>query len=169
MLPFFLGEPQELPDPPLPSELAKRVAEAEEPRLELTPTSARNRRGHRLWDLELRQGERLLRRWPSVTGRPSTEELDRFGRPGNHAPLPPGPYRIGAPIRLNNTDLWEIGRSWFIPVDPLFNTPRGHFGIHEDVSLDGTAGCIGLAGRRLTEEVTHWVHSAGARYLLVKG
>ena len=55
----------------------------------------------------------------------------------------------------------------FIPVDPLFGTTRGHFGIHEDVSLDGTAGCIGLAGRALTEEVTKWVNQVGARYLVV--
>ncbi|RCL54753.1 MAG: hypothetical protein DBW85_01115 [Synechococcus sp. MED-G71] len=169
MLPFLLGEPQELPDPPLPIELAKKVAETEEPRLELTPTDARDRQGNRIWDLELRQGSELIRRWSSVTGRPYTEERDRFSRPGNHAPLPPGPYRIGAPIRLHSGDLYELGRSWFIPVDPLFATPRSHFGIHEDVSRDGTAGCIGLAGRRLTEEVTRWVRSAGARYLLVKG
>ncbi|OUT73438.1 MAG: hypothetical protein CBB79_03565 [Synechococcus sp. TMED19] len=168
MLPFLLGEPQELPDPPLPTELAKRVADTEEPRLELTPTPVRDRQGNRIWDLELRQGPELIRRWSSVTGRPYTEKRDRFSRPGNHAPLPPGAYLIGAPIRLHSGDLYELGRSWFIPVDPLFSTPRGHFGIHEDVSLDGTAGCIGLAGRRLTEEVTQWVRSAGARYLLVK-
>jgi len=76
---------------------------------------------------------------------------------------------VGAPIKLHSGDLYEIGRSWFIPVDPLFGTTRGHFGIHEDVSLDGTAGCIGLAGRDLTEEVTRWVKQVGARYLVVLG
>ena len=35
MLPFFLGEPQELPDPALPTEFAKHVAQSEEPWLEL--------------------------------------------------------------------------------------------------------------------------------------
>ena len=68
MLPFLLGEPQELPDPPLPTELAKRVANTEEPRLELTSTEARDRQGNRIWDLELRQGTELIRRWSSVTG-----------------------------------------------------------------------------------------------------
>jgi len=66
MLPFLLGEPQELPDPPLPIELAKKVAETEEPRLELTPTDARDRQGNRIWDLELRQGSELIRRSCSV-------------------------------------------------------------------------------------------------------
>ena len=131
MLPFFLGEPQELPDPALPTEFAKHVAQSEEPWLELAPTAQRDRRGNRLWDLTLRRGEQPLRRWATVTGRPETERLDRFWRPGNHAPLPPGAYSVGAPIKLHSGDLYEIGRSWFIPVDPLFGTTRGHFGIHE--------------------------------------
>ena len=169
MLPFFLGEPQELPDPALPTVFAKHVAENEEPWLELAPTAQRDRRGNRLWDLTLWRGEEPLRRWTTVTGRPETERLDRFWRPGNHAPLPPGAYSVGSPIKLHSGDLYEIGRSWFIPVDPLFGTTRGHFGIHEDVSLDGTAGCIGLAGRALTEEVTRWVKKVGARYLVVLG
>ena len=89
--------------------------------------------------------------------------------PLRRAPLPPGAYSVGDPIKLHDGDLYEIGRSWFIPVDPLFGTTRGHFGIHEDVSSDGTAGCIGLAGRALTEEVTRWVKQVGARYLVVLG
>ena len=64
MLPFFLGEPQELPDPALPTQFAKHVAETEEPWLELAPTPQRDRRGNRLWDLTLWRGER-----PCAAGR----------------------------------------------------------------------------------------------------
>ena len=76
MLPFFLGEPQELPDPALPTQFAKHVAETEEPWLELAPTPQRDRRGNRLWDLTLWRGERPLRRWTTVTGR--VRYLDYF-------------------------------------------------------------------------------------------
>ena len=139
-----------------------------EPHLELAPTQQRDQAGNRLWELALWRGKELLKTWPSVSGRPETELQDRFNRPGNRAPLPPGAYAVGLPLRLNNSDHYEIGRSWFIPINPLFQTPRSHFGIHQDVSHDGTDGCIGLASRPLTEEVADWVRSVGARYLWVR-
>ena len=157
--------PEDLPSPP--PALVRIVAD--EAYLAFQPTSHRDGHGNRLWDLELwRQGQ-LLRRWPSVTGSPEAERADRFNRPGNQAPLPPGAYAIGEPIRLGPGDPREIGRSWFIPVEPVFATARGHFGIHQDVSQDGTGGCIGLASRRLTEDVTDWVRASGARWLWVRG
>ena len=175
MLPLLLAAALELPfapsEPPLPQALPAPLAKlsASEARLELAPTAQRDHSGNRVWELSLWRGAELLKLWPSVTGRPDRERADRYYRPGNHAPLPPGAYLVGQPLRLNGSDSYEIGRSWFIPIDPLFDTARGHFGIHEDVSHDGTAGCIGLANRAITEEVTAWVRSVGARYLWVKG
>ena len=166
MLPLFLAVVQDLPVQVPPPPLAKLVDT--EARLELAPTQQRDQGGNRLWELALWRGKELLKIWPSVTGRPETELHDRLNRPGNHAPLPPGAYAVGLPLRLNNSDHYEIGRSWFIPINPLFQTPRSHFGIHQDVSRDGTEGCIGLASRLLTEEVADWVRSVGARYLWVR-
>ena len=39
------------------------------------------------------------------------------------------------------------GSSWFIPLEPKFNTSRGGFGIHPDGKPKGTKGCIGLQGK----------------------
>jgi hypothetical protein len=76
--------------------------------------------------------------------------------------------------RLWDLELWRQGqrlRHWTsVTGSPQaeradrFNRPG-----NQAVSQDGTGGCIGLASRSLTEDVTAWVRASGARWLWVRG
>jgi hypothetical protein len=104
--------------------------------LTVARTPARHPSGDPIWQLQLVDGHRVLRRWAAASGRRDRQGADRLWSPGNAAPLPPGRYRVGRPEPWGQ-DLW-------IELQPTFATSRSGLGIHH--CFPGV-GCLCLRER----------------------
>jgi len=124
--------------------------------LEFRRVPGRHPSGDQLWWLELRRNGTTVARWPAASGIASRQSADRRWTPGNAAPLPPGPYRLGRP------EAWA--GSYWIDLLPRFATRRSALGIH--TCLPGS-GCICLPSAADTAAVARWIRATGLRQLTV--
>lgn len=125
------------------------VAPVSVPTNEARLTSGGFRRDHFL-DLTLDIGGE---KFSVVSGQPNAQNLrrpeDPRSRPGNMEPIPQGKYSIGNIQWVSGADSYTgswgpgLGPVW-IPLTANFSDDRGSFGIHLDMSVPGSAGCIVL-------------------------
>lgn len=77
--------------------------------------------------------------------------------------MPAGAYEIMGrslvinPVKPGFRDDFT-GRSWFLPVEPLFMARHTGLGIHPDEYPPGTEGCVGLQGRDAYRFWVRWVN-----------
>lgn len=109
----------------------------------------------------------------AVTGRAYRQTANR-NVAGTKAPLPSGNYRIDrSGIERGPFSDPELGRGYWIPVTPLFNTGRSELGFHVDPSWgklngeSGTSGCIGLENTDATVKLVTWIKQLNVSKLVV--
>lgn len=116
-----------------------------------------------LWEVRLVVDGQIAGTLPALIGRADRQSLDRH-KAGTKAPLPVGRYEIirsqisGPPFTER-----ELGKGYWIPIEPLFRTGRSYLGIHHDPSWgqrngeSGTSGCIGLQAAGDTYLLSDWI------------
>lgn len=128
-----------------------------------------------VWELTLMNNQNIpLETLPSVTGRAYRQTADR-NQSGTKAPLPKGTYRIERMgIEAGPFSDPELGRGFWIPITPLFNTGRSSLGFHQDPSWgklngeSGTSGCIGLQSPEDTMKLVTWIKHYNIQKLIVE-
>lgn len=124
--------------------------------LTVARTQVRHPSGDPVWQLQLVDGQRVLRRWAAASGRRDRQGADRLWSPGNAAPLPPGRYRVGRPEPWGQ-DLW-------IDLQPTFATRRSGLGIHN--CFPGV-GCLCLRERAALDTLAALIERHQVRTLVV--
>ena len=128
-----------------------------------------------IWVLELvtKDGQ-VLESLPALTGRASKQTANR-NIAGNKSPLPTGTYSIDrGGIATAPFEDPELGRGYWVPITPLFNTNRSALGLHQDPSWgktngeSGTSGCIGLESADATVKLVTWIKHFNIQKLTVK-
>jgi hypothetical protein len=106
--------------------------------------------GDPIWQLRLEIPGEKPRAFEALVGRAARQRGDRNSL-GSQAPLPPGGYHVSEIVALGQEkDLNpELGKLFWIGLEPDFPTGRKGLGIHLDPSAgkpenSGTDGCIGL-------------------------
>jgi hypothetical protein len=101
--------------------------------------------------------------------------IGRADTAGNKSPLPVGQYRIDRNgIEPGPFPDSELGRGYWIPITPLFQTNRSFLGIHQDPSWgksnkeSGTSGCIGLESAEHTKQVVQWIRTYNINTIVVE-
>ena len=112
--------------------------------------------GNSIWRVELHRGDQRLASWRAASGIARQQRADRRWSPGNAAPLPAGPYRLGTPEPWGQ-DLW-------FDLQPRFDTTRSALGVHR--CYPGS-GCICIPDRADIDALAAWVRQAGIRELSV--
>lgn len=109
----------------------------------------------------------------ALSGRAYRQKADR-NQGGNKSPLPSGIYAVDTyGIERGPFDDPELGRGYWIPITPLFNTGRSALGFHQDPSWgkmngeSGTSGCIGLQSPEATAQVVQWIKKYHVNKLVV--
>ena len=128
--------------------------------------------GDPIWELELVIPGQKLRRFPAVVGRAGFQSADRH-RLGSQAPLPPGAYEVSEIEPMRPEDPPQLGRFFWIGLEPLFPTGRRALGIHHDPSAgrgrdSGTNGCIGLINGNDVIVLADLLRRHGTRHLMVR-
>jgi N-acetylmuramoyl-L-alanine amidase len=99
-----------------------------------------------------------------VTGQYYAQVFRRGGtgeQPGTYEPLPQGKYSVGKVDWAVRPGLYQgdcgngVGPVW-IALGTKFDTERGGFGIHLDLGVHGTAGCLGVANQADMNKVVAW-------------
>lgn len=129
-----------------------------------------SRTGDPIWSLRLESPGQPTLQFEAVTGRAHRQNADRHVS-GTRAPLPAGRYSLGPVEPLGPQDPSELGPVW-IGLEPLFQTGRGHLGIHLDPSANrnansGTLGCVGLIDRSDMLKLADLVQRRNVRALVV--
>lgn len=126
-----------------------------------------------IWEVQLVLNGKVVDKMDALIGRSNRQTLNRHIS-GNKSPLPIGNYSIiqseiyGAPFSEV-----ELGKGYWIPISPLFNTGRSSLGIHQDPSWgkmngeSGTSGCIGLKTKEDTVKIVDWIRKYNIRQLIV--
>jgi len=117
-----------------------------------------------VWQLQLvGKDGKVLDVMPALTGRANRQQLNRH-QSGNKSPLPTGTYQIDRlGIERGPFGDPELGRGYWVPITPLFNTGRSSLGFHQDPSWgklngeSGTSGCIGLENAEATMKLVDWI------------
>lgn len=116
-----------------------------------------------VWDVQLVVDGKVVDSVPALIGRSYRQTSDRHVA-GNKSPLPQGSYQIVSnEIASAPFAEVELGKGYWIPVQPLFSTQRSALGIHQDPSWgkmngeSGTSGCIGLKTAEDTYKVVNWI------------
>ena len=106
--------------------------------------------GDPIWQLRLEIPGEQPRSFAALVGRAARQQGDRHSL-GSQAPLPRGTYHVSEIVSLAELpDLNpELGKLFWIGLEPDFATNRRGLGIHLDPSAgkpqdSGTDGCIGL-------------------------
>jgi len=127
-----------------------------------------------IWNLQLVANGQVLESMPALTGRASKQTANR-NIAGNKSPLPPGKYSIDRyGIARAPFDDPELGKGFWVPVVPLFNTNRSALGFHQDPSWgklngeSGTSGCIGLESPEATAKLVNWIKHYNIQLLSVE-
>jgi hypothetical protein len=101
----------------------------------------------------------------ALSGRASRQTANRHTA-GNKSPLPVGTYRIDkAGIAHAPFEDPELGKGYWVPISPLFDTGRSALGFHQDPSWgklngeSGTSGCIGLDSPKATAKLVDWIET----------
>ena len=109
----------------------------------------------------------------ALSGRASKQTANRHIA-GNKSPLPVGTYRIdNAGIAHAPFEDPELGKGYWVPISPLFNTGRSALGFHQDPSWgklngeSGTSGCIGLDSAKATAKLVNWIQTYKVKTLKV--
>lgn len=85
--------------------------------------------------------------------------------PWSKGAIPNGDYAVKSRNVVEGSQLGsgfednQTGKRWFIPVEALFSTNRGGFGIHPDGNVEGTQGCVGLVGRDASRFFIKWLNT----------
>lgn len=127
-----------------------------------------------IWNLQLVSNGNVLGTLPALTGRAYRQTANRHTA-GNKSPLPPGRYAIDHyGIAAAPFDDPELGKGFWVPITPLFNTARSALGFHQDPSWgktngeSGTSGCIGLESPAATAQLVEWIKHYNIRLLTVE-
>ena len=128
-----------------------------------------------VWTLQLISKDgTVLDSLQAVTGRASRQTANRHVA-GTKAPLPIGEYRIDRTgIERGPFGDPELGRGYWVPITPLFNTGRSDLGFHVDPSWgklngeSGTSGCIGLQSVDATVKLVTWIKHFNVSKLTVQ-
>jgi hypothetical protein len=127
-----------------------------------------------IWKLQLVANGQVLDSMPALTGRASKQTANR-NIAGNKSPLPKGTYSIDRyGIARAPFDDPELGKGFWVPVIPLFNTNRSALGFHQDPSWgklngeSGTSGCIGLESPEATAKLVEWIKHYNIQLLTVE-
>lgn len=128
-----------------------------------------------IWTLQLISKDGIvLDSLPAVTGRASRQTVNRHIA-GTKAPLPTGTYRIDrAGIERGPFSDPELGKGYWVPITPLFNTGRSDLGFHVDPSWgklngeSGTSGCVGLENVDATVKLVTWIKHFNVSKLTVQ-
>lgn len=128
-----------------------------------------------IWILELVNNDgQVIESMPALTGRASKQAANR-NIAGNKSPLPKGAYSIDRfGIASAPFDDPELGKGWWVPITPLFNTNRSALGFHQDPSWgktngeSGTSGCIGLESANATVKLVNWIKHFNIQTLTVE-
>lgn len=116
----------------------------------------------------------VLHSMNALTGRANRQSSDR-NVAGNKSPLPKGAYAIDEyGIAAGPFPDPELGKGYWIPIMPLFNTNRSALGFHQDPSWgkmngeSGTSGCIGLENAKQTAVLLDWIRQYRIKKLTVE-
>jgi hypothetical protein len=116
----------------------------------------------------------VLDKLPALVGRSYRQTANR-NTAGNKSPLPIGNYAIDRyGIAAAPFDDPELGKGYWVPVTPLFNTNRSALGFHQDPSWgknngeSGTSGCIGLESADATVKLVTWIKQFNVQRLNVQ-
>lgn len=128
-----------------------------------------------VWTLELVSSDgQVLDQLPALVGRSYRQTANR-NTAGNKSPLPIGNYAIDRyGIAAAPFDDPELGKGYWVPVTPLFNTNRSALGFHQDPSWgknngeSGTSGCIGLESADATVKLVTWIKQFNVQRLNVQ-
>ncbi|RPJ30606.1 MAG: hypothetical protein EHM17_16350 [Verrucomicrobiaceae bacterium] len=127
-----------------------------------------------IWNLQLVSDGKVLDTLPALSGRSFKQLADR-NIAGNKSPLPVGNYSIDryGIARAPFSDP-ELGKGYWVPITPLFNTQRSALGFHQDPSWgrtngeSGTSGCIGLESPDATAKLVDWIKHYNIQLLTVE-
>jgi len=115
--------------------------------------------GYRAFNLELRQGARVVEAMTVRSGGGKAQKqalihpYEDFS--GSYRSCPEGRYRVGKVFRGNYSA--AIGNIW-IPIDPKTNIGgRQSIGCHRDGGLLGSAGCVVTHDQHGIERIARWV------------
>ena len=127
-----------------------------------------------IWKVELVVNNKVVDSVNALIGRSYRQNANRHTS-GNKSPLPVGTYSIDtAGISLPPFEEKELGKGYWIPITPLFDTGRSVLGIHQDPSWgktngeSGTSGCIGLESVDATHKVVKWIRQYNVRSIVVE-
>jgi len=134
----------------------KRPGATQERLLHLVRTNQNDQYGCKWLILSIHEGDanNPIEKINVVSGIPSRQDFEKGGphnQVGSCKPLPQGDYSVqpridwaGGKGNYNASFGPGLGPVW-VPIKPLFNTPRSGFGFHLDpnrINSPGTAGCI---------------------------
>lgn len=129
--------------------------------------------GDPVWSVQLVIDGKVVNTVPALIGRASKQNANRHVA-GNKSPLPKGKYVIETSgISGPPYDDPELGKGYWIPVEPMFGTQRSALGFHQDPSWgkqngeSGTSGCIGLKTVEDTKVVLNWIRVYNIREVVV--
>lgn len=129
--------------------------------------------GDPIWEVQLVIDGKVINKVPALIGRANRQNVNRHIA-GNKSPLPKGKYVIETSgISGPPYDDPELGKGYWIPVEPLFATQRSALGFHQDPSWgkqngeSGTSGCIGLKTVEDTKIVLDWIKTYNIREIIV--
>lgn len=127
-----------------------------------------------IWEVQLVVNDKVVETLPALIGRATKQNANRHTA-GNKSPLPIGTYVITtSEISSAPFDDPEVGRGFWVPIEPTFATGRSALGIHHDPSWgktngeSGTSGCIGLKSAQDTNTVVSWIRKYNIREVVVK-
>jgi len=128
--------------------------------------------GDPVWELQLDLPGQPRRAYEALVGRASRQLADREIL-GSRAPLPRGRYLLSPSTPVQSGDSGELGRFFWIALEPQFRTARRGLGIHHDPSAgwgrqSGTDGCIGLIHGNDLLGLVALLERSGTRELLVR-
>ncbi|MFN9694516.1 MAG: L,D-transpeptidase [Synechococcaceae cyanobacterium] len=129
--------------------------------------------GDPIWQLRLEIPGEHPRSFEALVGRAAKQQGDRHSL-GSQAPLPRGTYHVSEILSLTELkDLNpELGKLFWIGLEPEFATNRRGLGIHLDPSAgkpqdSGTDGCIGLIHPQELLSLGELLRRSGTTSLLV--
>jgi hypothetical protein len=128
--------------------------------------------GDPVWELQLDLPGQPRRAYEALVGRAARQLADR-DLLGSRAPLPQGRYLLSPSTPVQIGDSGELGRFFWIALEPQFPTARRGLGIHHDPSAgwgrqSGTDGCIGLIHGNDLLGLAALLERSGTRELLVR-
>lgn len=127
-----------------------------------------------IWEVQLVVNNKTVDKLPALIGRAYKQSVNRHIA-GNKSPLPIGRYTITtSAIESGPFDDPELGKGFWVPIEPTFPTERSVLGIHQDPSWgkvngeSGTSGCIGMKSAQDTKTVVSWIRQYNIREIVVK-